>query len=75
MAERYVNCKGLQCPGPLVQVAREARGAATGDILVVEATDIGFKKDVAAWAGKTGNELLTLEEADGVITVRIRVSR
>ncbi|MGE5485263.1 MAG: sulfurtransferase TusA family protein [Ignavibacteriales bacterium] len=74
MAELQVNCRGLQCPGPLVQVAREARNASKGDVLVVEATDMGFKRDIAAWAGKTGHELVSLEESGGLIRARIRIS-
>ncbi len=73
MAERHVNCRGLQCPGPLVQVAREAKQARKGDILIVEATDLGFKKDIAAWASKAGHELVSLEESGGLITARIRI--
>lgn len=72
MAEKYINARGLQCPGPIVQLFQAAKTAASGDILVVEATDGGFKKDVVAWCKKTGNELLSLEDNDGVLTARIR---
>lgn len=72
MAEKHVNARGLQCPGPIVQLFQAAKQAGSGDILVVEATDGGFKKDVVAWCKKTGNELLSLEDNSSVIVARIK---
>ncbi len=72
MAEKYINARGLQCPGPIVQLFKEAQAAASGDILCIEVTDQGFKKDVAAWCQKTGNELLSTEEEEGVIKAKIK---
>ncbi|VBB06345.1 sulfurtransferase tusa [Lucifera butyrica] len=71
MAEFKINAKGLQCPGPIVQLFTQIKQAASGDTVLIEATDHGFKKDVAAWCKKTGNTLLSLEEKDNVITARI----
>ena len=43
-----------------------------GKVLEIIATDEGIKKDIASWCNTTGNELLTIEEADGEIRVFIR---
>jgi peroxiredoxin family protein len=43
-----------------------------GDIVTVKATDYGFANDVGAWAKTTGNTLLSLENAGGVITARVQ---
>ena len=72
MAEIFINCRGLQCPGPIVRLFKEAQSCAAGDILNIEATDLGFKKDIAAWCKKTKNELLSLEEEDGLVKARIK---
>ena len=72
MAEKFINCRGLQCPGPIVRLFKEAQTCAGGDIMNIEATDLGFKKDIAAWCKKTKNELLSLEEEDGVIKAKIK---
>ncbi|BAF59916.1 MAG: SirA family protein [Pelotomaculum sp.] len=72
MTEKFINAKGLQCPGPIVQLFRETQACSKGDILCIEVTDQGFKKDIAAWCKKTGNELLSLEEGGGVIKARIK---
>lgn len=74
MAEKHVNAKGLQCPGPIVQLFNAVKEVNSGDIIVVEATDHGFLKDVQAWCKKTKNELLSLEEKDDVITAKIKKS-
>jgi NADPH-dependent 2,4-dienoyl-CoA reductase/sulfur reductase-like enzyme/peroxiredoxin family protein/rhodanese-related sulfurtransferase/TusA-related sulfurtransferase len=63
---------GLQCPGPILKTKKAMDGLSTGDILVVKATDPGFKKDVGVWAQKTGNTLLTVESSRGQVEARIR---
>ncbi|MFX4261688.1 sulfurtransferase TusA family protein [Pelotomaculum propionicicum] len=72
MAEKMINARGMQCPGPIVQLFKEAQNCACGDILCIEVTDHGFKKDIAAWCKKTKNELLSLEDEGGVIKARIK---
>lgn len=58
MTRHKVDAKGLQCPAPIVEVFKTARKAASGDQIVVEATDKGFEKDIEAWCKKTGNKLV-----------------
>lgn len=71
MAEIKVNARGLQCPGPIVKLFQACKDAKPGDVIVVEATDPGFKKDVDAWCRKTGNRLLSLDEIDGAYIAKI----
>jgi tRNA 2-thiouridine synthesizing protein A len=73
MAEINLNCKGLQCPGPIMQVFKASKEASSGDILVVKVTDRGFSKDIAAWCKKTGNELIELNEGDTEIAAKIKI--
>jgi len=49
---------GLQCPGPIMQVANKMKELDEGDILEVVATDPGFTADIGAWCKSTGNKLL-----------------
>ncbi|AEG59254.1 sulfurtransferase TusA family protein [Desulforamulus ruminis] len=67
MAEITINARGLQCPGPIVQLFKAYKEADSGDTLIIEVTDPGFKKDVHVWAQKTHCQILSLEEQDGVI--------
>jgi len=71
MAEIKINAKGLQCPGPIVQLFTQIKQLSPGDVVEIEATDHGFIKDVAAWCKKTGNKLLSVEEKDNIISARI----
>ncbi|WP_018248067.1 CoA-disulfide reductase [Orenia marismortui] len=49
---------GLQCPGPIMQVANKMKELDQGDVLEVVATDPGFVADIGAWCKSTGNKLL-----------------
>lgn len=53
-----LNCMGMQCPGPLMQVFEAINEIEDGDILEVKASDPGFVKDIKAWTSRTGNTLL-----------------
>lgn len=55
---KIIDCCGLQCPGPIMQVYQNIEAMKDGDILEVSATDMGFARDVASWCGRTGNTLL-----------------
>jgi tRNA 2-thiouridine synthesizing protein A len=67
-----VDARGQSCPGPLVTLARALKGAASGDLFELLATDPGSKSDVPSWATLTGNELLEAGEADGEFRYTIR---
>ncbi|MFZ5968617.1 MAG: sulfurtransferase TusA family protein [Bacillota bacterium] len=71
MAEIQLNCKGMQCPGPIMQVFKTAKEAQPGDVIHVKVSDRGFTKDIQAWCKKTGNELLELNEGEAEITAKI----
>lgn len=69
---RTVDARGLSCPGPLVELARAIKDAASGDLFELLATDPGSKSDVPSWATLTGNELLEKAEQDGAFRYVIR---
>ncbi|HYE82720.1 MAG TPA: sulfurtransferase TusA family protein [Clostridia bacterium] len=72
MAEKYINARGLQCPGPIVELFKVAKVSENGDLITIEVTDSGFKKDIDAWCKKTNNELVSLVEEDGTYKAVIR---
>jgi len=72
MAEKFINARGLQCPGPIVELFKTVKSSESGDVITIEVTDCGFKKDIAAWCKKTGNELVNLEENDGAVKAVIK---
>jgi peroxiredoxin family protein/rhodanese-related sulfurtransferase/TusA-related sulfurtransferase len=71
-SEYQLDACGLQCPGPILKLYNKVKDMGEGDIVTVKATDYGFANDVGAWAKTTGNTLLSLENAGGVITARVQ---
>jgi tRNA 2-thiouridine synthesizing protein A len=69
---QVVDAKGQACPVPVVMLAKAIRTLASGQILELIATDAGSKKDIPAWAGKTGNTILETVEENGVFTFYIQ---
>jgi len=69
-----VDAKGQSCPGPLVSLAKAIKGASSGDLLELLATDPGSKSDVPSWAELSGNELLEATKVDGVYRYVVRKS-
>ncbi|HHY38627.1 MAG TPA: SirA family protein [Clostridia bacterium] len=67
-----VGARCLQCPGPIVELHKASAKASPGDVIEIEATDPGFKKDVVAWCKKTKNELLKLDDFGDHIVAVIR---
>ena len=63
----FVDAKGLKCPGPIVQVDEAIKSVSVGEDVQVEATEKAFRSDIEVWCQRTGNELKSLSEKDGVI--------
>lgn len=69
-----VDCRGMACPGPITEVARAYRKAQNGDILEILATDPGFTPDIKGWASATSNEILSIDENEGVIRALVKIT-
>jgi peroxiredoxin family protein/rhodanese-related sulfurtransferase/TusA-related sulfurtransferase len=69
--EITLDCCGMQCPGPIVQVKKKLDEAAPGARLRVCATDLGFAADIAAWCQRTGNKLVEIKQEAKQITAII----
>jgi len=61
-ADKTIDCKGLNCPMPVIKTKKALNEMQTGQILRMEATDKGSKSDITAFASRTGNELLEVKE-------------
>ena len=69
---RYLDCRNLQCPEPIVQLFLEIQNLDDGEELTIEATDPAFAQDLQAWIEMTGHELCSLEESDSSRTATVR---
>lgn len=67
-----LDCKGLNCPFPVLKAKKAIDALKPGQTLFVEVTDKGSKADIPAFLKRTGNELLEMKESNGVFTFLIR---
>ncbi|HEV2326714.1 MAG TPA: sulfurtransferase TusA family protein [Terracidiphilus sp.] len=73
-AERtLVDSRGSACPGPITDLAMAYRRSKVGDVIELWATDPGVKPDTQAWARKTGNEIVSVEDQTDKIVLVIRI--
>jgi tRNA 2-thiouridine synthesizing protein A len=70
-----VDSRGSACPGPITDLAMAYRKAKVGDIIELWATDPGVKSDVKAWAAKTKNEIVSVEEQPDKTVVVLNILR
>ena len=61
-----VDAIGMACPMPLLKAKRALNGMATGQQLLVLATDQGSVRDFHVFAEQSGHRLLRSDEKDGV---------
>jgi NADPH-dependent 2,4-dienoyl-CoA reductase/sulfur reductase-like enzyme/peroxiredoxin family protein/TusA-related sulfurtransferase/rhodanese-related sulfurtransferase len=69
-----LDCCGLQCPGPIVQLKKKVDEMSAGQVVQVSATDPGFLRDVGSWCKMTGNELLESSKENGKIVAVVQKS-
>lgn len=74
-ADKVLNCRGLNCPLPVLKTKKTLNGMNSGQVLQVVATDPGSVKDMAAFSRLTGNEMLqqVQDGADFVFFIQKRV--
>ena len=70
--DQTLDARGLKCPMPVVKTSQEVKKIEVGGILQVLATDPGSIADITAWTKSTGNELLSMDQGDGIFQFLIR---
>ena len=68
-----VDSQGSACPGPITDLAMAYRRSKIGDVIELWATDQGVKPDVRAWATKTGNRILSIDDQGDKIVVVLEI--
>ena len=74
MVDYTLDCKGQQCPTPIIQISKQLAGMRPGQLLRVEAIDPAFRADITTWTRMREQELETLD-ADGPIAVAVLIKR
>jgi len=63
--KQELDCRGLNCPLPILKTKKAIETIGTGEVLKVIATDPGSANDMDAWAKRTGNEIVDKSEGNG----------
>jgi NADPH-dependent 2,4-dienoyl-CoA reductase/sulfur reductase-like enzyme/peroxiredoxin family protein/rhodanese-related sulfurtransferase/TusA-related sulfurtransferase len=53
-----INACGLQCPGPIMKLAKALETVSDGDLIEISTTDPAFASDVEAYCTRTGHSFL-----------------
>jgi len=72
VGEILVEARGHRCPTPTLRLRRAVERAPAGAVLRLVADDPMARIDAPHFAGEAGLEVLSVSEANGVVTVRVR---
>lgn len=72
MADHRLDATALNCPEPIILTRKTLDTLQPGEALLVLATDPGAVLDFQAFCRISGNELLEMNEEQGVYRFRIR---
>lgn len=70
--DAILDCKGMNCPLPILKTKKAIQGLTKGQVLLLEVTDAGSKSDIPALLRRTGDELVEMKEANGVFSFTIK---
>jgi TusA-related sulfurtransferase len=62
--EVELDCRGMACPRPVIELARHLADVEVGGLLAVVATDLATRHDVPAWCRMRGQEHVASESLD-----------
>ncbi len=71
-AEIRVDCRGENCPIPLVETRKALRRASPGDVVVVVGTHAASKEEIPMAVKALGLTVLSVEQEGEVWTIRIQ---
>ncbi len=64
-ADQEIDCRGMNCPLPVLKTKKALVPMNGGQVLKVTSTDPGSVADMAAFSRRTGHELLDQSAGDG----------
>ena len=71
--ELEIDCRGMRCPMPVIELARRFGEVAVGGVAAVVTTDVAARVDVPAWCRMRGQEYVGEDSAaDGTPRYLVR---
>ncbi len=71
-SDQVLDCKGMNCPMPVLKTKKALDGLDAGKVLEVISTDPGAKSDIPALLDRLGHELVETKEEGKEITFFIK---
>ncbi|MCM1988031.1 sulfurtransferase TusA family protein [Methanococcoides seepicolus] len=72
IADFEIDVRGQCCPYPLIRTKQTMDDLESNEVLLVIANDAITPQNIATWTKKTGNELLAVEEKEGIFNIYVR---
>jgi tRNA 2-thiouridine synthesizing protein A len=73
--DRFIDARGMPCPGPLMALIGAIREGEVGDAITVLSTDQGSTTDIPAWVRKARHELVEVAPEDGYARFVVKKAR
>lgn len=73
MSEAILDARRLLCPLPVIRTQDKVERMEAGECLTIHCTDHGVINDIPAWCRINGHEILSIDEQDHEIVIKIRV--
>lgn len=73
MSETTLDARNLLCPLPVIRTQNTVEDMQLGESLIVKCTDHGVINDIPAWCRINGHEILSIDEQEYEIVIKIRV--
>ncbi len=64
LADLELDCRGMVCPAPVIELNRHLGDVEVGQVLAVVATDAAARVDVAAWCRMREQEFVGEDTTD-----------
>lgn len=61
MEHEHLDCRGAQCPMPIVKLYKKAATVNSGQTIEIICDDLAFPYDIKAWCEETGNTLIEMK--------------
>lgn len=63
-ADLELDCRGMLCPLPIIELGKRYAEVPVGGLVAVVATDVAARTDVPAWCRMRGQEYVGEDAAD-----------
>ncbi len=75
MSEITLDARNLLCPLPVIRTQNTVEELQQGDTLLVKCTDHGVINDIPAWCRINGHQILSIDEQEYEIVIKLRVGK